>query len=331
MTSTTDTSQHPDVTEISDLAEGLLPPSHSAEVRDHVDGCELCGEVQASLSEIRELLGTVPMPQRMPDDVVDRIDAALIAEASLGTTAPHDPVPVSHDSVPASRDSAHVSRETESSAAQKSGADPSPSNRPAGRPRAATGPGRRPARRRRTAVLGAALGAAVVGVSVLVLQGLQPSQDSTSLKAADRSASSAENGGEDFSESTLEGRVQALLTNTGAKPSRSGEGAGAEKRAPSVESHSTPKSTSAGSESPQTPLRAPTVPVPPCIEQATGRNAAALAVEEGTYEGTDAFLVVLPHLSDATRVQAYVVDATCVRETPSGKGELLLTRTYARP
>ncbi|MEE1773335.1 hypothetical protein PUR34_35525 [Streptomyces sp. JV185] len=315
MTSTTDTTQHPDVTEISDLVEELLPPSRATEVRDHVDGCELCGEVHASLVEIRELLGTVPMPQRMPDDIADRIDAALLAEAALGITKPSG--------------SAHVSRETERSAAEKPNTEPSPSDRPAGRPRATTGPGRRPARRRRTAMLGAALGAAVVGVSVLILQSVQPSQDSASLKAADSRVGSAEGGGADFAESTLEGQVQSLLTSTGAKPSRSADDMGAEKQAPSVESHSTPKSASSGS--PQTPLRAPTVPVPPCVEQSTGRDAPALAMEEGTYKGTDAFLVILPHPSDATRVQAYVVDAACVRESPSDKGELLLTRTYARP
>ncbi|MGW1408046.1 hypothetical protein [Streptomyces sp. NPDC002403] len=323
MTSTADTTQHPDVTEISDLAEGLLPLSRATEVRGHVDGCELCGEVHASLTEIRELLGTVPMPQRMPDDVVDRIDAALTAEAALGARAPHDSAPVSQDS-------AHVSRETEPSASQKPNAEPTPSDRPAGRPRATTGPGRRPARRRRrTAALGAALGAAMVGVSVLILQSVQPSQESASLKAADRRAGSAEAGSADFAESTLEGQVQSLLTSAGAKPSRPADDMGTDKQAPSVESHSTPKSASSGS--PQTPLRAPTVSVPPCVEQGIGRNAPALAMEEGTYKGTAAFLVVLPHPSDATRVQAYVIDAACVRESPSDKGELLLTRTYARP
>ncbi|MET9656147.1 hypothetical protein [Streptomyces sp. NPDC006510] len=317
MTSTTDTTQHPDVTEISDLTEGLLPPSRAEEVRDHVDGCELCGEVHASLTEIRELLGTVPMPQRMPDDVADRIDVALAAEAALGTTTPHG--------------SAHVSRETEPPAAQKPNAEPSSSDRPAGRPRATTGPGRRPVRRRRrTAVLGAALGAAVVGVSVFMLQTIQSSQNSGSLKAADHSSSSAANGRGIFSESTLEGRVQSLLL-TGTKPSRSADGVEAEKQAPSVGAQSTPTDAPGEPESPRTPLRAPTVAVPPCVEQGTGRDAAALAVEEGTYEGADAFLVVLPHPSDATRVQAYVVDAACVRTEPTGKGQLLLTRTYARP
>ncbi|MEU2131818.1 hypothetical protein [Streptomyces sp. NPDC018352] len=318
MTSTTGTTQHPDVTEISELAEELLTPSRAAEVRDHVDGCELCGEVHASLMEIRELLGTVPMPQRMPDDIADRIDAALVAEAALGITKPSG--------------SAHVSRETERPAAEKPNTEPSPSDRPAGRPRATTGPGRRSVRRRRrTAVLGAALGAAVVGVSVFMLQSLQPSQESGSLKAADRSSTAEENSGGAFSESTLGDRVHTLLLSAGSKPSKSADGMEAEKQAPSVEAQSTPSSSSAGSESPQTPLRAPTVPVPPCVQQGTGRNAAALAVEQGTYEGTDAFLVVLPHPSDATRVQAYVVDAACVRTAPAGKGELLLTHSYPRP
>lgn len=318
MTSTADTTQHPDVTEISDLTEELLPPSRATEVRDHVDGCELCREVHASLMEIRELLGTVPTPQRMPDDIADRIDAALAVEAALGAT------PTSG--------SLHVSRETEPPAAEKPKAEPSPSGRPAGHPRATTGPGRRPlGRRRRTAVLGAALGAAVVGVSVFLLQNVQPSQNSGSLKAADRSSSAGENGGGTFSESTLEDRVHALLLSTGSKPSKSADGVGAEEQTPSTGAQSTPKSASAGSESPQTPLRAPTVPVPPCVEQGTGRDTAALAVEEGTYEGADAFLVVLPHPSDTTRVQAYVVDASCVQEKPAAKGKLLLTRAYSSP
>ncbi|MFE7044777.1 hypothetical protein ACFU9X_36755 [Streptomyces atratus] len=317
MTSTSDTTQHPDVSEISDLTEGLLPPSHAADVQGHVNGCELCGDVLTSLMEIRELLGTVPAPQHMPDDVAGRIDAALAAEA-LSATAPDGTV--------------HVSRETKLSVAQTPDAEPGLPDRPAGHPRATTGPGRRTVRRRRrTAVLGAALGAAVVGVSVFIMQNVQPSQeDSAALKAADRGSSSAASGTAAFSESTLEGRVQTLLLSAGTKPSGS-DGAGAEKQAPSVEAQSTPKSGSPASESSQAPLRAPVVSVPSCVELGIGRKTAALAVEEGTYEGSDAFLVVLPHPSDATRVQAYVVDAACVREKPAAKGKLLLTHAYARP
>ncbi|MFE4336487.1 hypothetical protein ACFRQM_46250 [Streptomyces sp. NPDC056831] len=316
MTSTTDTTRHPDVSEISDLVEGLLPPSRAAEVRSHVDGCELCGDVHSSLMEIRELLGTVPTPQHMPEDVADRLDAALAAEA-LSTAAPIGAM--------------HVSRETEPSVAQKPETELSLPDRPAGRPRATTGPGRRPARRRRTAVLGTALGAAVVGVGVFMLQNFQPSQEDASLKAADRGSSSAAKGAGTFSTSTLEGRVQTLLLSAGTEPSNS-NGTSTEKKAPpSVDIQSTPESDSPGSESPRTPLRAPVVSVPLCVEQGIGRKTAALAIEEGTYEGADAFLVVLPHPSDATRVQAYVVDAACVREKPAAKGKLLLTRAYSRP
>ncbi|MFD4945183.1 hypothetical protein ACFVYE_43170 [Streptomyces sp. NPDC058239] len=315
MTSTSDTAEHPDVSEISDLTEGLLPPSHAADVRGHVNGCELCGDVHTSLMEIRELLGTVPAPQHMPDDVAGRIDTALAAEA-LNTTAPND--------------AAHVSRETKLSVAQKPDAEPGLPDRPAGHPRATTGPGRRPARRRRrAAVLGAALGAAVVGVSVFIMQGVQPSQEESALKAADRGSSSAARGAATFSESTLEGRVQTLLLSADTKPSGS-DGVGSEK-APSVEAQSTPTSDSPATESSRAPLRAPVISVPSCVEQGIGRKTAALAVEEGTYEGSDAFLVVLPHPSDATRVQAYVVDAACVREKHAAKGKLLLTHAYARP
>lgn len=88
MTSTTDMAGHPDVAEISDLSEGILPPPRSADVRRHLDDCELCADVYASLEEIRDLLGTLPGPPRMPADVAGRIDAALAAEALLNATEP---------------------------------------------------------------------------------------------------------------------------------------------------------------------------------------------------------------------------------------------------
>ncbi|WP_373569073.1 anti-sigma factor family protein, partial [Streptomyces alfalfae] len=81
MTATTDSAGHPEVTEISDLTEGLLSPSRTSAVRRHLDGCELCADVYASLEEIRDTLGTLPEPPRMPADIAGRIDAALAAEA----------------------------------------------------------------------------------------------------------------------------------------------------------------------------------------------------------------------------------------------------------
>ncbi|NEC16498.1 hypothetical protein G3I34_30370 [Streptomyces sp. SID8014] len=88
MTDATGDAGHPDVAEISDLAEGLLAPPRSGEVRSHLDACALCADVRSSLEEIRGLLGTLPGPIRMPADVAGRIDAALAAEALLGTMEP---------------------------------------------------------------------------------------------------------------------------------------------------------------------------------------------------------------------------------------------------
>lgn len=295
MTSRTGTTQHPDVSEISDLAEGLLTPSRTADVRRHLEECALCRDVQASLDEIRGLLGTLPGPPRMPADVAGRIDAALAAEALLDSTAPEESAPVSRETAPAP----HLT-------------EPAPApNRPAGRPRATTGPGRdgRTRRRRRGAVIGALFSTAALGMGVFLLQSVQ-SPDGKDA-SADRSVT-AKRTGPTFSASALEGRVQALIAQ---QPLSQGE---TTENAPSmgIESH--------------TPMRKTDVPVPQCVQEGTGRNTVPLAAEEGTYNGTRAFLLVLPHPTDATRVQAYVVDAACEGAAPPAKGEILLTQAYPR-
>lgn len=304
MTSTADTSQHPDIEEISDLTEGLLTPTRTADLRRHIDACPECGDTHASLEEIRSLLGTLPGHQQMPEDVAARIDAALASEsltmagASAGATD-------------------HVSRETYEQVAATTAAD-----RPAGRARGATGPGRRTAqRRRRKVILGTAFGAAVVGMGVFLLQAVQPAQNS-----ADSAASAAKDSRQDFSVDTLEGRVHQLLDNAAA--SQTAE-TGSTK--PSVDTKSSPQNVSPDTATPRNPLRAPVVAVPTCVQEGTGRDAPALAVEQGSYQGAAAFLVVLPDATDSSRVQAYVVDAACVGTTPEAKGRLLLTHSYTRP
>ncbi|MGX1882367.1 hypothetical protein [Streptomyces sp. NPDC055287] len=294
MTSTAGTTQHPDVSEISDLAEGLLMPSRTADVRRHLEGCALCADVQSSLEEIRGLLGTLPGTHRMPADVAGRIDAALAAEALLDSTSPAETARVSRETAPAP----HL-------------AEPAPSDRPAGRPRATTGPGRdsRAKRRRRSAVIGAVFGTAALGMGVLLLQSFQ-SPDGKDA-SADRSATAKRSSGPTFSATVLENRVQGLISQQPMSKEKT-------ENAPStdVESH--------------TPLRGTDVLVPPCVQEGTGRNTAPLAAEEGTYDGKKAFLLVLPHPTDATRVQAYVVDAACDGAAPPVKGEILLTQAYPR-
>jgi hypothetical protein len=88
---------HPEVSEIADLSEDLLSPERSAALLAHLDRCDPCGDLLASLDEVRGLLGAFPDPGPMPADVTARIDAALATEpappsdVSRETRAPGHP------------------------------------------------------------------------------------------------------------------------------------------------------------------------------------------------------------------------------------------------
>ncbi|MFC9279611.1 hypothetical protein [Streptomyces collinus] len=314
MTST-DTAGHPDVTEISDLTEGILPSDRSTEVRRHLDACELCADVHASLEEIRGLLGTVPGPPRMPADVAGRIDAALAAEALLASTAPEAP------------DSPLLVSETEKTGAltgEGTGAPVSretsvPADRPAGRPHAATGPGRKGrdrGRRRRTVALGAVLTAAVLGAGTLVLQSLHSGSSDTTAHGASTSSAGA------FSGDSVRSQVKGLLApQAGKQPSphskqpRSGVG--------------TEQVTPTPAQSANTLLQ--TQPsVPDCVRQAIHRDDSVLGAKTGTYAGRSAYLVVVPDAHDTAKVTAYVVDAACVGRKPTTAGTVLLQQSFPR-
>ncbi|MFF7970500.1 zf-HC2 domain-containing protein [Streptomyces sp. NPDC007905] len=310
MTST-DTAGHPDVAEISDLTEGLLPPVRSTEVRRHLEGCERCADIHASLGEIRGLLGTVPGPPRMPTDIAGRIDAALAAEALLASTAPaalDAPVLVS-----ASEDAAdggtggRVSRETSAVA-----------DRPVGRPHAATGPGRKGrelGRRRRTVVLGTVLTAALLGAGSLVLHSLSGGGSSTT--AHDQPTPSARA----FSGNSVKSQVKDLLaTKKGAQ-----RGSDSQRPRSGVESdQNSPASTQSANTLIQTQPS-----VPDCVRHVIHRSDAVLGAKVGTYAGKSAYLVVLPDADDGNRVTAYVVDAACVSQNPAS-GEVLLKQSFPR-
>jgi hypothetical protein len=103
MTSAAGTTQHPDVCEISDLAEGLLPAPRATDMRQHLSGCTVCTDIRDSLAEIRELLSALPTPPQMPGDIADRIVSALVSAAPSGTTARKEARHVSRETSPASR------------------------------------------------------------------------------------------------------------------------------------------------------------------------------------------------------------------------------------
>ena len=293
MTPTTDTTGHPDVTELSDLAEGLLPSSRTAEVQHHLDECELCADVHASLAEIQDLLGALPLPTRMPADVAQRIDAALATEAlvsretSTGTdhTSDHSP---DHFTDP-------TDRPVERSA-----------DRPAGRSTAATGPGRKerkPLGRRRKVVLGAVLTAALLGGGSLLVSSLVGHDPTGTSTAADT-----------FARGHLKNQVTELL----AKKQGTGRGSDTQK----------PWGVQSETDHPQTMIQ-PSAPIPGCVRAGIHRGTAnVLAAKKGTYDGKEAYLVVLPAATDSTKVTAYVVDASCHEPTP---GKVLLTESYDRP
>ncbi|MGW7084977.1 hypothetical protein ACWGH2_16005 [Streptomyces sp. NPDC054871] len=322
MTTTTDSAGHPEVAEISDLTEGLLTPSRTADVRRHLDDCSLCADVYDSLEEIRGMLGTLPGPPRMPADVAGRIDAALAAEALLDSIAPGsvEIAPGSVESVdpdpaPQPTAAARVSRETTPASVER----PEPADRPAGHPRASTGPGRRSrfrGGRRRNVVLGAVFTAAAIGLGSLLIQNV--GNDSA---GRDDTASGHTDSAHAFSEGTLKGQVTDLLSNA---PTKGPDSSGSDE--PSFGVRSSPESPK------DQKLREATVTVPKCIQLGIG-DRTLLAAEEGTYQGKDAYLVVASHDSDATKVSAYVIDATCVDKASSATaaGKVLLTNSYARP
>ncbi|MYR43484.1 hypothetical protein [Streptomyces sp. SID5910] len=301
---------HPDVAEISDLAEGLLPPSRTTDVRRHLETCELCADVYASLEEIQGLLGTLPGPQRMPDDVAGRIDAALAAEALLSAAAPahpedpensEDPAGTAADERETHDGGTHVSRET------------SAADRPSGRARTSTtGPGRKDRRRigrRRIAVLGAVAAAAALGIGSVIVSSV------TGGNTADDTAQGQKAAPVDtFSESKLQKQVTELVAD--GQDTRSGS--------------RTPHSFGTESGTENHVLTQPTT-VPECVQKAIGRDDAALATEEGVYKGREALLVVLPDALNDTRVTAYIVDSACVDQPAAGKATVLLKHTYTRP
>ncbi|MFD5405315.1 anti-sigma factor family protein [Streptomyces griseorubiginosus] len=293
MTSSTDTAGHPDVAEISDLTEGLLPDSRTADVRRHLDGCELCADVHASLEEIRGLLGTAPGPTRMPADVAGRIDAALAAEALLQATAP-DAV-----NAPAPVESAHVSRETSPTA-----------DRPSGHARpASTGPGRKERKkgsRRKTTVLGTAFAVAALGLGSVLITSLNDAKTSDEGQAAPSDT---------FSAGTLKKQVSQLLT-----PGRSATGGS---RSP----QDMGAATEPGNKQPfikKLPF------VPACVQKGIPTQGTALATKDGVYKGKDALLVVLPDPSDSNRVTAFIMDASCMKTAPTSTAKILLKQSYAR-
>ncbi|MGW8779587.1 anti-sigma factor family protein [Streptomyces sp. NPDC055796] len=318
MTPTTGTIRHPDVSEISDLTEGLLSPVRSGEVRRHLGDCPLCADVLASLEEIRGLLGTLPGPPRMPSDVAGRIDAALAAEALLDSTAPR-----AEAAAPVSDVSPGAPPEVAGGGTSPAAPSAPGTGRPAGHPAGATGPGRRRARRRIAVIAGLA-GAAACALGVFLAGNLLGSgSPDTAARRSATSTAAASPGDGTYTAQGLQDNVRRLLA--------SGPGA---KTAPQEEQQNTYGLEKSTTPPPGMPPgdgnRTTASSVPACVQEATGRPDTPLAAEQGSYQGTEVYLLVLPHPGDSARVDAYLVGAACRNAGSGSLDKPLLTRTYPR-
>ncbi len=65
---------------VADFAAGILPPEAAAEADRHLTECAQCAGQAAALARVTEQLAADPLPT-MPDDVFNRIDAALTAQS----------------------------------------------------------------------------------------------------------------------------------------------------------------------------------------------------------------------------------------------------------
>jgi len=290
------TDPHPEVAEISDLSEGLLPPGRGADVREHIAGCALCTDVLGSLEEIRGLLGTLPGPQRMPADIAGRIDAALAAEALLDAMLPGSEVV---DVPRGTSEPEHVPRGT--STVPTSGGPKSDKGRPS-TPSSLAGPGRRIGRRGRRGLL---VAASMAGV-LLVVGGVYELASNRGTMASSSSA-------DGLSTAQVGDQVRQLLAGStaGAKTSPGAD------NSPMLDNHSFSAATG------------PTSPaaLPSCVLKATQRTQTPLASEHELFQGIPAYLVVLPHPGDDSLVDAFVVNASCTASSP---GAVLFQSTYSR-
>ncbi|SDM97166.1 anti-sigma factor family protein [Actinacidiphila guanduensis] len=331
MTSNAGGTPHPEDTVLSDLAEDLLPADRAAEVRGHIAGCEECAEVLASLAEIRSLLGSLPAPEPIPDDVAARIDAALAAEALLDATRADVPRETSPDSTaptgPVEPPSPSAGHEPTSAPAPVN-VPRETSTRPAGHPAAATGPGRSPrsgstrddgpagrrARRRRRGVLAGVWTAAalVLGGAVYGITAAGGSGGSS----ADTSAAAKRTAGSTGQEQAVGDQVRQLLAASGTANRPNGG-------TPAVPNRgNTPMLTGPGAAP-----GAGAADVPSCVLKAAGHAQPPLATQRETFDGIRSYLLVLPHPGDGTLVDAVVVDASCAQ---GGTGTVLFQATYPR-
>jgi anti-sigma factor RsiW len=75
------TAAHLDYEALADFAEGILDDDTATSTEEHLAGCDDCRRRAAEVAEVSRVLARAPTPP-MPAHLVDRLDAALAAEAA---------------------------------------------------------------------------------------------------------------------------------------------------------------------------------------------------------------------------------------------------------
>ncbi|MFI6447605.1 hypothetical protein [Kitasatospora sp. NPDC050543] len=297
---------HPSVEELADLSEGLVESPRTAQaLRTHVTGCPDCRDTLAALTEVQELLGSAPAPA-MPEDLAERLDAALAAEAAAratGATRAADTGPSPAPSAPA----------------PSTGGRPAAAARtsPPGRPEAVTGPPARAGRRRRARVLlGTAAALAAFGLGALLLRPAPQHQDalSSSVPAtapasggsaaaqqpSDAGAQHPAVAGHVYREDTLAAQARQLLAGRAGTPEQPAQN-------PAQQPTDGRPQLGAGAGSPCAPAGA----------------GALLAIDHGTFDGAPVDVLVYAVPADPDLLSVVLTVPGC----PAGPESVLLRST----
>lgn len=350
---------HPEIEEISALAEGVLPEDRGEAVAAHLTGCQECAGVHRSLDSLRALLGAQG-PERMPDDIAGRIDAALVSEALLGASLDRE-LPreerlssageTAIRSLPASP---HSPEHRPDGRYRSDGAGPEDTGRsgpghsgrgtegarttgPARGPRSGRPPGPRTAtrgagRRRWPATLLATVsGAALLGLGILIVN---TASSPSRTNAADRLATPGPRvernpvGSTSYTDGNVKRKVRDLLSRASpAAPEGGGQEEQKQLRHPPFPSDGSARIGKDGQEA-----ATAAASLPRCVLDATGQDSRPpLATDTARYQGTRVGVVVLPDGTASERVTVFLVDSSCASATPSRPGKVLLKRTLPRP
>lgn len=79
------TAAHLDHEALADLAEGILDEATATSAEAHLAGCAVCRDRAAEVAEVSRVLAEAPMPP-MPADLMERLDAAIAAEAASSSS-----------------------------------------------------------------------------------------------------------------------------------------------------------------------------------------------------------------------------------------------------